>query len=91
VDIERLLRDCCGVEDDGVNVKLYVAGPNARPPAPNQRGVRTSLFHLLCGEEAAAVRDYLASHPSWQSLGVGPTASGEAHGRHQADQGRDQQ
>lgn len=70
VQVEQLLRACVGIEDDGENIKLYVAGPNAEPPSGNRRGVRTSLFHLLGGREAAVVREYLALHPEWQVLRV---------------------
>jgi hypothetical protein len=76
VQIEQLLQACFGIEDAGENIKLYVAGPNAGPPGRNERGVRTGLFHLFGGEEADAIRRYLASHPAWEFLRVSPTPSG---------------
>ncbi len=77
MQVEQLLQDCFGIEDDGKSIKLYVAGPNTERPARTGQGIRTSLFHLLDGEEAVAVREYLATHPKWQVLKVNPAASGE--------------
>lgn len=67
--VEELLLTCCGFADDGETLRLFLDSP--RPQARRRRaGVRTALFRLLAGDEAEAVRRYLAAHPAWEALRV---------------------
>jgi hypothetical protein len=72
MSVEELLPLCCGVEDDGKSVKLYLEGPDPKPSFDREQGVRTPLFHLFSGEDAEAIRRYLATHRAWAILFVPP-------------------
>jgi hypothetical protein len=70
MNVEYLLLTCCGVEDDGECVRLYLDSPTPEPSARRDRPVKTTLFHLLGGADAQAVRDYLARHRCWDVIRV---------------------
>jgi hypothetical protein len=61
-----------GYEHLGDRTRLYVDGPKPTPRFDRVRGVRTPLFRLLAGEDAQAVRVWLASNRAWQCLRVPP-------------------
>lgn len=67
-----LLMTCCGFEDDGEYVRLYLDSPRPEPSLTRDRGVRTLLFHLFGGAEAQAIRDYLVRYRCWDVLRVPP-------------------
>jgi predicted membrane chloride channel (bestrophin family) len=90
VDVEGLLQTCVGIEDDGESVKLYVAGPTPERPASRGPARRSSLFHLLAGEQADTIRRFLASNPEWSFLKLGPAVSSEARGPGPAGRRRSQ-
>lgn len=70
MQVEALLAVCEGFEDDGVNIKFYVSGPNPEPSFDREYGVRTSLFRLVSGEDAVAVRRFLATYRCWEVMRV---------------------
>lgn len=72
MNVEQLLLVCCGFEDDGENFKFYLDSPNPQPSLDREQGVRTSLFRLFSGEDAEAIRRYLATRRAWDVLRVPP-------------------
>lgn len=72
MDAEVLLLTACGVEDDGVHVRLYLDAPAPAAAFRTGPGVRTPLFRLLAGEDADRVRRFLARHPAWDVIRVPP-------------------
>lgn len=70
MQVEALLAVCEGFEQDGENFKFYVSGPHPEPSFDREQGVRTSLFHLVSGEDAVAVRRFLATHRCWEIMRV---------------------
>ena len=72
MNIDVLLTTCCGIEDDGEAIRFYLDGPNPEPSFTRERGVRGGLFHLFGGDEAQAIRDYLARHRCWDVMRVPP-------------------
>jgi hypothetical protein len=68
--IEQLFLTCCGFEDDGQCVKFYLDCPAPKPSILREQGVRTPLFHLVHGEDAAAVRQWLVGRRAWDVLRV---------------------
>ncbi len=70
--VENLLLTCCGFDEEGGNFKFYVEGPRPVPSVSRRRGVRTPLFHLFTGEDARAIRGYLATHRAWDVLRIPP-------------------
>jgi hypothetical protein len=77
VQVEALLAVCEGFQEDGENFKFYVTGPNPEPSFDRERGVRTSLFHLVSGEDAVAVRRFLTTHRCWEVMRVPPAYTRE--------------
>ena len=79
MDIEQLFLTCCGYEfsEDGQSMKFYLDGPNPKQSFDREQGVRTSLFHLLHGEDAAAVQQWLRGRRAWEILKVPPDYSKE--------------
>ena len=61
---------CCGYEDFGNELRLYLDSPMPKPSISRERGVRTKLFHLFAGEDAEAIRSWLARNKAWQVLRV---------------------
>ncbi len=72
MNIEYLLTTCCGFEDDGEHVRFFLDGPNPELSVTRERPVRTELFHLFGGDEAQAIRNYLARHRCWDVMRVPP-------------------
>jgi hypothetical protein len=70
MQVEQLLLLCCGFEDDGRDVRLYLDSPDPQPSFTRESGVRTPLFHLFVGEDAEAIRRYLVAHRAWEVLRV---------------------
>lgn len=70
MQVERLFLLCCGFEDDGNEVKVYLDSPDPQPSISRQHGVRTSLFHLSVGEDAEAIRRFVSQHRTWDLLRV---------------------
>jgi len=73
MNIDVLLTTCCGFEDgqDG-QIRFFLDGPNPEPSLKRERPARTDLFHLFGGDEAQAIRDYLARHRCWDVMRVPP-------------------
>jgi hypothetical protein len=74
MNIDLLLMTCCGFEDNGEHIRFYLDSPTPEPSLTRERGVRSELFHLFGGDEAQAIREYLARHPyrCWDVLRVAP-------------------
>lgn len=72
MNIDLLLMTCYGFEDDGEHVRFFLDGPNPELSMKRERGVRTELFHLFGGQEAQAIREYLARHRCWDVMRVPP-------------------
>mgnify|MGYP000857568993 FL=1 len=72
MNIDLLLTTCCGFEDDGEHVRFFLDSPTPEVSFTRERGVRTDLFHLFGGDEAQAIREYLARHKCWGVLRVPP-------------------
>src|SRR5262245_41373799 len=72
MDIEHLFLTCCGFEfsDDGQSVKFFLDSPTPKSSISREQGVRTSLFHLLHGDDAGAVRQWLQGRRAWDVLRV---------------------
>ena len=70
MNIDLLLMTCCGFEDDGEHVRFFLDGPHPEPSLKRDRPVRTELFHLFGGDEAQAIRGYLACHHCWDVMRV---------------------
>jgi lysophospholipid acyltransferase (LPLAT)-like uncharacterized protein len=70
MQVERLFLLCCGFEDDGNEVKVYLDSPDPQPSITRQHGVRTSLFHLFVAQDAAAIRRFISQHRTWDLLRV---------------------
>lgn len=73
MNIDVLLMTCCGFEDDGEHVRFFLDGPNPELSVTRDRPVRTELFHLFGGDEAQAIRDYLARHRCWDVMRMPPS------------------
>ncbi|MGH7072232.1 MAG: hypothetical protein ACREFO_19780 [Acetobacteraceae bacterium] len=70
MQVERLFLLCCGFEDDGNEVKVYLESPDPQPSISRQQGVRTPLFHLFVGEDAEAIRRFVSQYRTWDLLRV---------------------
>jgi hypothetical protein len=66
--VERLLLVCCGYEDDGESVRVYLDGPDPEPSVSRRRGRKGPLFYLLVGEDAEDMRHYLRTYRVWQCM-----------------------
>ena len=75
--VEELLLLCCGIEDDGQCVKLYLDSPQPELSVSREQGIRTQLFHLFSGDDAETIRNYLATRRAWDVLRVAPEYSKE--------------
>jgi hypothetical protein len=67
---DLLLLTACGIEDDGESVRVYVDGPTPEPSYTRDRGIRSDLFHLFSGEDAATIRGWLRQNRAWDCLRV---------------------
>lgn len=72
MEVERLLLCCCGYEDDGECVRVYLDGPNPTPSVSRPRGRKEPLFRLIAGDDADAIRSYLRTYKVWQCLRIAP-------------------
>src|SRR5947209_19761666 len=72
MDIDRLFVIACGYADDGEEFRLFLEGPNPKPSFDRDRPKRTNLFFLFAGEEADAIRKWLATRKAWPILKVPP-------------------
>jgi hypothetical protein len=70
MQVERLFLLCCGFEDDGKEVKVYLDSPDPQPSISREHGVRTPLFHLFVDEDADAIRRFVSEHRTWELLRV---------------------
>src|SRR4051794_18917703 len=68
MQVEELLLLCCGFEDDGGNFKFYLDSLTPQPSFSREQGVRTPLFRLFSGEDAEAIRKWLACRRAWDVL-----------------------
>ncbi len=72
MDIDWLLLTCVGFEDDGEHVRFFLDDPTPVPSATRDRPARTDLFHLIGGDDARTIREYLARHRCWDVMRVPP-------------------
>lgn len=72
MDIERLFLICCGFEDDGQEIRLFLEGPNPSPNYDRAEGKRSNLFYLFSSHEAEAIRAWLSTRKAWHVLRVPP-------------------
>ena len=77
MNIDVLLMTCCGFEDDGREIRLFLDSPTPEMSLTRERGVRTSLFHLFAGDDAKTLREYLARHRCWDVMRVPPAYTPE--------------
>jgi hypothetical protein len=77
VNIDVLLTTCVGFEDDGRQIRFFLDSPTPGVSLTRERGVRTPLFHLCAGDDADAVREYLARHRCWDVMRVPPAFTPE--------------
>jgi hypothetical protein len=75
MDIDRLFLICCGYEDNGKELRMFLEGPNPKPSFDRDRPRRTNLFYLIVDTEAEAIRKWLSNKKAWHVLRVPPPFS----------------
>lgn len=70
MDWWRVFPFVSGFEQVGGQVRLYLDGPTPTASLDRQRGVRTALFRLYGGSDAASIMTWLSKNKAWQVLRV---------------------
>lgn len=70
MDWWRVFPFITGYEQVGDQVRLYLDGPTPTANFDRQRGVKTHLFRLYGGGDAASIMAWLSKNKAWQVLRV---------------------
>lgn len=81
MDFDAVFPLIVGYQHLGSVTRLYVESPTPVASFTRSRGVQTALFRLLAGDNAQAVRAWLARNRAWQCLRVPPPYTPQMGGR----------
>lgn len=73
--VEELFLLCCGYEDAGDYIRVFLDSPSPKPSISRRRGVRGPVHHDFTGDDARLIRRYLQTFRVWQCLRVPPPYS----------------